>query len=505
MNNPIDAILNHVTMYRLVLYYLLALMIIALGMGLATGSPVDPASFVFSTFLITGVCWLVNRLFALALRLPVNSESVYITTAILALIMSPVPYTDTRGMLGLALACAAAIASKFLLAFRGKHVFNPVAIGVFASGTALDQPATWWVGGNLTMLPAVLLIGLLVVRKVQRFTMFGVYALANLVVTLATSTPDMMGETLQQTLIYSPLLFAGMAMLTEPLTAPPAKWPSLVYGAITGILSSPSIHIGDFYFTPELAFLVGNVFAFVVSPKGRFKLTLLRIEELATGCFNYVFQPNRPIVFKAGQFLDWTMHVDKTDSRGNRRPFTIASAPTEDEVHLGVKFYRNPSAFKQSLLDMQPGDVIYGSQLAGEFTLPRNRDEKLAFIAGGIGVTPFRSMVQDMIDNRDDRSVIMFYGSNTVQEIAYADVFNRAERELGMKTVYAVAVTNESFSNMHNGFVDSALIKREMPDYKERTFYLSGPRAMVLSFEKVLRELGVSRRRVKVDFFPGFA
>jgi ferredoxin-NADP reductase len=174
-------------------------------------------------------------------------------------------------------------------------------------------------------------------------------------------------------------------------------------------------------------------------------------------------------------------------------------------VRLGVKFYRSPSAFKRSLATMKPGDVIYGSQLAGNFTLPKDRSTKLAFIAGGIGVTPFRSMVQDLIDRRDDRSVVLLYGNDNVDEIAYADVFDRAERELGIKTVYAVAEDKALGSNMHKGFIDAALIEREVPDYKDRMFYISGPRAMVLRFRRVLKELGVARSRIREDFFPGFA
>ncbi len=505
MKNLADSFLNHITMYRLVLYYLAALAVISLALGLVTAAPVDPLLFLFSALLITSVCWLINRTFARVLRLPVNAESIYITALILALVMPPVSWTDTTGMAGLAVASAVAIASKFILAFRGKHVFNPVAAGIFASAMLLDQPATWWVAGNLVLLPAVVLGGLLMLRKVQRFAMFGIYAAANIVVTLATTTPDMYTEALWQTLAYSPLLFAGFAMLTEPLTAPQSKLPSWIFGAIVGALSSPGIHIGDFYSTPEIAFLAGNVFAFVASPMGRVRLTLLRVEELAAGSYNYIFRPDRPLSFRAGQYLDWTMHVANPDNRGNRRSFTIASAPTEREIHLGVKFYPEPSAFKQALLDMMPGDVIYGSQLAGEFTLPRNQHEKLVFIAGGIGVTPFRSMLQDMIDRKDHRSVVMFYGNNTENEIAYADVLNRAEREIGIRTVYAVASGHSRRNNVHTGYIDSALIQKEVPDFRDRTFFLSGPRAMVVNFEKVLRELGIAGARIKVDYFPGFA
>lgn len=504
MKNLIDNVLNQITMYRLVLYYVAALLVVAFGLGFFTLVPHDPTALAFSAVFITTVCWATNRFFAALFRVPVNTESIYITAFILALIMPSVTATDTLGVEGLALASVVAIASKFLLAINRKHIFNPVAVGVFASAMMLDQPATWWVGGNLVLLPIVL-AGLLVVRKVQRFELLGPYLLANLIATFMTTTPDMYGEALTQGVLYSPLLFAGFAMLTEPLTAPTAKLQSIAYGAIVGLFSCPSIHIGEFYFTPEIAFLVGNAFAYVVSPKGRFKLTLVRIEKMASGCYDFVFSSDRKPVFEAGQYLDCTLGVRNSDNRGNRRPFTIASTPTDTEVHLGVKFYRGPSAFKRSLLNLKPGDAIYGSQIAGNFILPRDRTEKLAFIAGGIGVTPFRSMMQDMIDRRDERSVVMLYGNNSVKEIAYSEVFDRAERELGIKTVYAVVEDAALDTNMHHGFIDAALIQREVPDYQNRTFYISGPRAMVLRFQSVLKELGITRSRIKVDFFPGFA
>jgi glycine betaine catabolism B len=119
-----------------------------------------------------------------ALRgVPANTESIYITALILAVILPPVSATDLIGIGGLILASVVATSSKFVLAIGRKHIFNPVAIGVAASALVLDQPATWWVGGNLPLLPFVLIGGLLVVRKVQRFDMVGAYLLANLATT----------------------------------------------------------------------------------------------------------------------------------------------------------------------------------------------------------------------------------------------------------------------------------------------------------------------------------
>ena len=505
MTTLIDRLLNHITMYRIVLYYAAGLLAVAFGLGFSKALPVEPTALAFSFVTITAVCWLTNRAFAYLLRVPVNSESIYITALILALILPPVPADNLKGVAGLALASAVAIASKFVLAIGRKHIFNPVAIGVVASAYALDLPATWWVGGNLLLAPFVLIGGLLVVRKVQRFDMIGAYILANLGVTLATSASDQYLEALKQSFLYSPLLFAGFAMLTEPLTAPAAVWSRLAFGVIVGALSSPNAIIAGFEFTPELAFLVGNVFAFAVSPKRRIKFTLLRIEKMASGCFDFVLKPDRHFTFNPGQYLDWTLAVRSPDDRGNRRPFTIASAPQEEEVRLGVKFYPGSSTFKRSLAAMKPGDVIYGSHLAGGFTLPRNADTKLAFIAGGIGVTPFRSMIADLMARGEQREVVMLYGVNKSSEVAYGNLFDRAERELGLRTVYAVAEGDVRGNNVHHGFIDAELIKREMPDYKQRTFYVSGPRAMVVRFQQTLRDLGIARSRIKVDYFPGFA
>ncbi len=500
----IDRTLDRITMYRLMLYYALGLAAAALALSAVGLLPQRILPLAFSLALIEAVCWLANRAFATLFHVPVNAESIHITALLLALIMAPVAATDLPGIAALVLAALVAVASKFLIAVNRKHIFNPVAIGAAASTLLLTHPPTWWVS-NETLLPFVLVGGLLVTRKLQRFDMIGVYILANLAVTLLLTPLPMAPMALKATFVYSPMLFLGFAMLTEPMTAPHGRVSRLIYGVIVGFLSSPSIHIGGLYVTPELALLAGNLFAFAAGPRGRYKLFLMRIESTAAGCYDFVFAPDRKPPFRAGQYLDWTLEVPSPDSRGNRRSFTIASAPTEPNVRLGVKFYERPSAFKQALLKMQPGDVIFASQLAGDFTLPVDCGEKLAFIAGGIGITPFRSMVQQLVNCRERRPVIILYAANRADELAYVGLFDEAADKIGLKTVYTVAEGEVPDHAAVSGFIDEDLIRREIPDFLERTFYLSGPRAMVIRFRCALAELGVARSRVKVDFFPGFA
>ncbi len=499
----VDEILDHLTMYRLVLYYLVALVVVAFLLGFFNVVPHDPTAIAFSAVVILTACWLTNKAFAYVFEVPANHESVYITALILVLILEPVTAADLKGVGVLVFASVWAMASKFIFAVGRKHVFNPAAFGVLLPALLLDQPATWWVGGNLPLLPVVLLGGLLLTRKLQRFDLVATFILVDLATTLATTAPSQYGAALNQTLLYSPLFFFAFVMLTEPLTAPTMRWPRLAFGALVGFLFSPNVHIGSFYFTPELALVIGNLFAYAVSPKGRFLLKLEHIERAAGDTYDFIFTSRRKLAFEAGQYLEWTLGLDHPDSRGNRRYFTVASAPTEDAVRLGVKFYPAASAFKRALGAMAPGDTIYAAQLAGSFTLPADPDVKLAFLAGGIGMTPFRSMLQHLIDRGEARPIVVLYGTERQQDIAYRDVLDAARRKLGIRTVYAVARGAES--GQYSGYIDARLVREAIPDYRERTFYISGPQAMVKALRHTLRTMGVRRSRIKVDFFPGFA
>jgi len=327
--------------------------------------------------------------------------------------------------------------------------------------------------------------------------------LVALVTVLATTEPAQYGTAFKQTLNSSPLLFFAFVMLTEPLTAPAQRWPRIAFAAVVGFLFAPNIHVGSLYFTPELALLAGNLFAYSVGPKGRFVLTLERIEQTAADSYDFIFRSRRKLAFQAGQYLEWTLGLDHSDNRGNRRYFTVASSPTEQSVRLGVKFYPQSSAFKRALGAMKPGATIHASQLAGDFTLPSDSKTKIAFLAGGIGITPFRSMLQYLIDREEVRPIVVLYGTEGQHDIAYQDVLALARRELGIRTFHAVAKGAER--GQYPGYIDARLVRLTMPDYLERTFYISGPQVMVKALRRKLLAMGVRRSRIKVDYFPGFA
>jgi ferredoxin-NADP reductase len=510
----IDNLLNRITMYRLVLYFLIALLAVAAIFGAIGVLPYSPLAIVFSTAVLLAVAWLTNQLFAKTFGAQPNVESVYITALILALIITPVVPQDGMGIAFLIWAAIWAMACKYIIAFKNKHLFNPAAFAVALTGFTIAQSASWWVGGNLPLLAFVLVGGLLVTRKIQRFDLVLPFFITALVTTVATSASTAAGNpltTIENVVLHTPIFFFAFIMLTEPLTTPPTRTRRIAYGALVGLLFAPAIHLGSIYSTPELALLVGNLFSYAVSPKRKYVLALKEKTAVSEDTYNFAFAPaggdvRSSMKFRPGQYMEWTLGHKKSDGRGNRRYFTIASSPTEPELHLGVKFYEKPSSFKRNLLALQPGDEIVGGQLAGDFTLPRNKRKKLVFIAGGIGITPFRSMIKYLTDRGEKRDIFLLYSNRTASEIAYTDVFDEAADKIGLRTVYAVTNPDEVPADyLYKGRIDARLITKVIPDYRSRTFYISGTHAMVSAFQKTLQEMGIPRKQIKIDFFPGFA
>ena len=501
----IDSIIDRITMYRLLLYILFGMLAIALMLSFGGFLHFQPEALLFSASFLTAVCLAANEIFAKVFKAPANVESAWITAWILALIITPViSLNNAIFMIAVGLA---AMASKYMLAINKRHIFNPAAFGVALTALIAGQTASWWVG-SITMLPYVLVGGLLITRKVRRFAMVIAFFAAVWVSTIVVSSlggHDVLSN-LQKTLLHSSMFYLAFIMLTEPLTSPTTRGKQVAYAFIVGALFPPQFHIGTTYSTPELALLVGNVFAFATGFRRRLTPKFLGKEEIAPDLADFVFQPEKPVKYQAGQYMEWTLPHDKSDLRGVRRYFTLASSPTEDTLRLGVRFYPKGSSFKRAMQTMTPDTVIAAGQLGGDFVLPKDPTKKLVFIAGGIGITPFRSMVKYLLDINERRVITLMYSEVAADELAYTDIFDEAEKHLGTKVVYTLTGPNPPASwNGKTGFIDAKMIAREVPDYRNRVFYISGSHTMVAAMQDALNQLGVPRRQIKTDFFPGYA
>jgi len=490
----IDDFLNGITMYRLMFQFLVILLIIAVAYSFLGILPFNPISLILTSLFFVGVCWVANTWLSKIFKAPTNFESVYITACILSLIISPFKSINELPIFfGIAVI---AMASKYILAINKKHLFNPSAVAVALTAIFLNFEATWWVG-QMAMAPWVLIGGLLIVRKIKRFSLVLSFGLVAIVLSLFQGT----------FYLNSPLLFLGLIMLTEPQTTPPTRRLQIIYGSLVGLFYSSGLNFGTIYATPEVSLLLGNLYSYLVSPKYKLVLKLKKRDNIAPPSIDELtFTADQKIDFQAGQYLEWTLPHPKPDTRGVRRYFTIASSPTEDDIKLGIKFYDKSSSFKTALGRMKIGDRITASQLSGEFTLPEDPSQKLVFIAGGIGVTPFRSMIQFLLDKNEKRNAILFYSNKIELDLVYQNIFDKAQKQLGIKTIYTLTDKETVPKKWAGkvGYVDANMIKKEVPDFKERIFYISGPHSMVDAFEKTLEEMGIPQSQIKIDFFPGY-
>lgn len=501
----IDEILDGFTIYRVTLYGLLFLTVVAFAysfLGLIISSPLN---LLTSLILIVGACYLTNKIFAKIFNIPTNNESFFITALILFLVLAPLNSIDSAVIF--LIAGTVAMASKYLLVVNKRHIFNPAAFALVVVDLIGSSQVQWWVG-NKYMFPFILVIGLLIVRKVSRFHLFLSFVFINLLTVSIFSFFNKIDilSTLISVITSWPLLFLGTIMLTEPFTTPPSQSLQIVYGGLVGVLAGTPFHFGMIYLTSELALILGNIYSYVVSFKYRLILILDEKKQLSSSVYEFVFLSLQKFNFLPGQYMEWTLPLRKIDSRGNRRYFTIASSPTEENIHLGVKINSPSSSFKKALVSTERGDKIYAGQLIGEFILPEDKNKKLVFLAGGIGITPFRSMIKFLLDNKIARPVILIYSNKKADEIVYRDIFDRAQRDLGLKIVYALTDKEVLPSDWQGevGRVDADMIARQVPDYMERIFYLSGPHAMVTAFEETLNKMGIKKKNIKKDFFPGF-
>ena len=484
-------------MYWLMLYYLLFLVVIAAVLSFFKLLPYNGVDILLSAFYLVSICKLSNYIFARILKVKTNTESSIITGFILSLIFGPAPLLTN--LIPLTAAPILAMASKYLITFRGRHIFNPAVFGALVSAMFLNQGASWWIGGY-AIAPFILLGGFLILKKIRRLEMVGTFFIGltvlMVIIMILDGEPFNLISWLKDHLIFlfvSPIAFYTLVMLVEPLTSPFRKSHQIIYAVLLVILF---YILGNVVPYPlEASLLIGNIFAFLVNKSFRQVLVLKKKEKLSKDVIGFWFEPFKKFDFKPGQFLEWTLSHSRPDSRGVRRFFSIASSPTENLVLLASKFYEKPSTFKQFLQKLEPRDEIIVSDLAGEFTLPEKLDTKLVLIAGGIGITPFRAQIKYMIDNKENRDIVLLHSNKIKEDIVFEDVFKKAG-QFGVKTVY--------INTDEDGYIDERKIKEKVSDWKDRMFYISGPEPMVEAFEKMLSKMGVSRNQIKRDYFSGY-
>jgi len=488
-------------MYKVVSGSLTILFVIALILPFFGLIVYSPLAMVLSLLVLGFSVWLTSLLFGLIFGIRVHTESSFITAVILFFIMTPT--VEVSGLAVLLLVGMIAAASKFILAYKGRHIFNPVAISAFIIGLTGLAYASWWVATPVLAIPTFLL-GFAILQKTRRVPSSGTFLGLASILVIATLLIQgaTFGESVMLWLSW-PILFFSSFMLTEPLTLPGKKWQQILEAVIVATIFSIPIHIGDFSSSPAFALVVGNIIAFAFARREKVSLTFESQKQLTPSTYEFVFKPNKPQKFKPGQYIEITVPHKKDDFRGSRRSFSITSAPGEDTLKLGVKFYDPSSSFKMALRSLNKGAVIESTGISGDFTLPKDTSTPLLYIAGGIGITPFISHLKQLAKQKELRDITLFYSVSTIDELAYEDILVTS----GIK-VFVVTASDSTIKlpddwvHINNAYLTKDIIVKYVPDAAYRSAFVSGPPAMIDGVKKQLKILRA--KHIKTDYFIGY-
>lgn len=204
--------------------------------------------------------------------------------------------------------------------------------------------------------------------------------------------------------------------------------------------------------------------------------------------------------FSAGQWMFVTVQAAGQEIR---KPLSISNSPTE-KGYLEFTKKITGSDFSKAINNLKVKDPVKVKYPFGNFTY-EDKYPKIAFLSGGIGITPVRSLTKYIVDKNLGTDAVLLYGNNRVQDIAFKEDFERMQHNYPkFKVVHVVCekcVTWEGWT----GFITGEIIRKEIADFLKRRFYLCGPPIMVDGLKKILlEELGVSKEMIVTENFAGY-
>ncbi len=231
-------------------------------------------------------------------------------------------------------------------------------------------------------------------------------------------------------------------------------------------------------------------------------LRFVHQQHEAENATSYLFQPESPLSFRAGQYLRYTLPHAAPDTRGISRSFSIASSPDEPFLRLTTRLSAPPSTFKAALARLQPGAIVDASGPLGNFVYSES-DVPVVFIAGGIGITPMRSILGDLASRKVRIRSTLLYSSAT-QDIPFRTWLDALTADWPeLQVIYTVTRPGAEWEGP-TGRIDAAFVKHHVPNLARSFFLVSGPTPLVDSMRATLADIGVDPGRVKYEAFPGY-
>lgn len=228
-----------------------------------------------------------------------------------------------------------------------------------------------------------------------------------------------------------------------------------------------------------------------------------RKEEIAQGVKRFIFDPEEKISYKAGQFafFDFTL-----EGKEHSKHFTLSNSPENKEIELTTVI--RDSEYKKALDMLEKGHEVFIRGIDGDFTLEEGR--AVAFLSGGIGITPVKSMLEHAADLSIGIEAKLFYSNRKKNAISYKGHIDDLKEKLQdldiIHTLTDLSAEEEKEAwDGETGYIDAPMINRYIGEAEKYIFYISGPPDFNDSMKKMLQEeMGVKKENIKAENFSGY-
>jgi ferredoxin-NADP reductase len=239
---------------------------------------------------------------------------------------------------------------------------------------------------------------------------------------------------------------------------------------------------------------------------GGYTSRLLSRTQVAEGTMAFHFSKPSGFDFKAGQFAIWTLlNPPETDAEGNRRTFTIASAPSEDQLMLATRM--RDTAFKLSLKSVALDTEIKVAGPLGSFTLHPDSARAAVLVAGGIGITPFFSIVKQASQDGLPHKLHLFYSNHRPEDAPFLDILQELEKtnpNFHLIATMTDLAHSQSKWEGETGFISKEMLARHVIDLQSPIYYIAGPPAMVAAMQEMLVTSGIDEDNLRMEGFAGY-
>jgi ferredoxin-NADP reductase len=233
---------------------------------------------------------------------------------------------------------------------------------------------------------------------------------------------------------------------------------------------------------------------------------LTKREEIAEGTMAFHFAKPADFQFRAGQSMDLTLlNPPETDAEGNLRAFSIASAPFDNDLMIATRM--RDTAFKRVLRNASPGLQVKIDGPSGSFVLHGKSEKPAVFLAGGIGITPFLSIIRQAGHDQSPHHMYLFYSNRRPEDAAFVDLLSEAtKRNPNFRLIATMTEMDKSHREWkgETGLINKDMLTKHLPSLQGPNYYLAGPPAMVAAMRRMLIEAGVDKDDIRTEKFSGY-